>query len=66
MGPHRLAEKVWRVPDTKTGAAHLVPLSDAALRRARPDARYREPANTDVVFPGAVRGTVISNSTCAI
>jgi len=27
-----LVEKVWRVPDTKMGRPHVVPLSDAALR----------------------------------
>ncbi len=52
--------KVWTIPDTKMGRAHR-----AAERRgdggARPDAALQGP--DDYVFPGAVRGTVIADST---
>jgi integrase len=57
-----LAEKTWRVPDTKTGAELIVPLSDAAMAVLAQMQRHRDSV-TDIVFPGAVRGTVISDAT---
>src|SRR6478736_6598734 len=57
-----LVEKTWRIPDTKMGRPHVVPLSDAALRVLARVKRFRDP-NTNYVFPGAVKGTVISDAT---
>ena len=44
------------------GKPHVVPLSDAALSVLARVKRFRDPAN-DVVFPGAVKGTVLADST---
>jgi integrase len=57
-----LAEKTWTVPDTKTGAELIVPLSDAAMAVLAQMQRHRDSV-TDIVFPGAKRGTVIADST---
>jgi integrase len=57
-----LVEKTWRIPDTKMGRPHVVPLSDAALRVLARVKRFRDP-KTNYVFPGAVKGTVISDAT---
>jgi integrase len=57
-----LAEKTWTVPDTKMGRPHVVPLSDAAMTVLAQMQRHRDPA-TDYVFPGAKRGTVLSDAT---
>lgn len=53
---------LWTVPDTKMGRPHVVPLSNAALAVLVQMRRYRDPT-TDYVFPGAVKGTVIADST---
>jgi integrase len=57
-----LAARTWRIPDTKMGEPHLVPLSDAALTVLEQMRSLRDP-RTDFVFPGAKRGSVISDST---
>ena len=57
-----LDARLWRIPDIKMGRPHVVPLSDAALALLGEMRRYRDP-NTDYVFPGAKRGSVISDST---
>jgi integrase len=51
--------RVWTIPKTKTGAAHRVPLSDAALailEQVRPLADA-----SDIVFPGLRRGQPLSD-----
>jgi integrase len=51
--------RVWTIPRTKTGTAHRVPLSDAALtvlEQMRPLAD-----ESGVVFPGLRRGLPLSN-----
>ena len=57
-----MVEKTWRIPDTKTGKPHVVPLSDPALRLLDEMRRFRDP-NSDVVFPGAKRGTALNDAT---
>jgi integrase len=53
--------KQWRIPDTKMGRPHVVPLSTAALAVLEWMRDLRDP--TDYVFPGAKRGSVIDDST---
>ena len=57
-----LPGQVWHIPDTKMGRPHTVPLSDEAMRVLAAMQRFRDPT-TDYVFPGARRGTVISDAT---
>lgn len=61
-----LAEKVWRVPVEdgrgKSGRIHVVPLSSQVLdvlERAKPHKR----GDTDLVFPGVMRGKQLSDNT---
>jgi integrase len=57
-----LAEKTWQIPDTKMSRPHVVPLSVPAMKVLEQMRRYRDP-KSDVVFPGAKRGTVLSDAT---
>ena len=57
-----LTAQTWTIPDTKMGRPHSVPLSEAAMRVLGEMQKFRDP-NTDYVFPGATRGTVIYDST---
>jgi integrase len=57
-----LPGQVWRIPDTKMGRPHTVPLSDEAMMVLGEMQRYRD-ASSDYVFPGAVRGTVVNDAT---
>ena len=61
-----MEEKLWRVPVEvgrgKGGRVHIVPLTDAVidvLERARKHKR----GDTDLVFPGAVKGKQLSDNT---
>jgi len=49
-----LANRLWTIPKTKTGAAHRVPLSDAALAILDQMQPLRD--DSDIVFPGQRRG----------
>jgi integrase len=56
-----LGNKVWTIPKTKTGTAHRVPLSDAALAVL---AQMRPLADdSGIVFGGRRRGQPLSNGT---
>ena len=55
-----LEQRVWIVPKTKTGTAHRVPLSDAALAVLDQMQPLRD--DSDAVFPGLRRGQPLSNS----
>jgi integrase len=54
-----LEQRVWTVPKTKTGTAHRVPLSDAALAVLDEMQPLRD--DSDIVFPGLRRGQPLSN-----
>ena len=59
-----LKAREWRIPGQrmKTGRAHVVPLSDAALAVLADAAAVRE-ASSELVFPGTRRGRPLTDST---
>jgi integrase len=61
-----LAEKLWRVPVEdgrgKSGRTHIVPLSPQMLDVLERATKHRR-GDTDLVFPGAVKGKVLSDNT---
>ena len=57
-----LPNRTWLVPDTKTSAELRVPLSDAALRVLDQVKQFKD-ASSGYVFPGAKRGSCISDAT---
>ena len=59
-----LNAREWRIPGErmKTGRAHVVPLSDAALAVLADVAAIRE-VGSDLVFPGTRRGRPLTDST---
>jgi integrase len=57
-----MSRRIWVVPDTKTSRPLTVPLSDAAMRLLGEMRRFRDPGS-DVVFPGAKRGTALNGAT---
>ena len=56
------SSQVWRISDTKAGREHVVPLSEPAMRLLGEMQRYRDP-ESNYVFPGSKRGSVISAAT---
>jgi integrase len=60
-----MSGRSWRIPDTKKGKPLTVPLSEPAMRVLAEMQPYRDPS-TDYVFPGAKRGTVISDATLRV
>ena len=63
VGPRRPPGRIWVVPDTKMGRPHTVPLSDAAVHLL---GEMKRDSSTDIVFPGAISGTVINDATLRV
>ncbi len=59
-----LDERLWIIPASrmKAGRAHVIPLSEPALRLFRRMREWR-PAGSELVFPGATRGKPLSDMT---
>jgi integrase len=57
-----LPGQLWRIPDTKMGKPHVVPLSEPAMMVLAEMQRFRD-LTTDIVFAGARHGTVVSDAT---
>jgi integrase len=53
-----IENRLWTIPKTKTGAAHRVPLSDAALAVLEQMQALRD--DSDIVFPGHQRNQALS------
>jgi integrase len=58
-----LTGALWRIPDTKMSRPFDVPLSDPALRLLGEMKQFTDLSNPEIVFPGAVGGTVLSSAT---
>jgi integrase len=57
-----MTERVWAIPDTKMGRPHTVPLSKPAMRLLDEMRREKDP-ESDIVFRGAKRGSVLNDAT---